>query len=148
MKKLKQLIQQEKPPLIIAVGDVVSKNMAEHRIPTHIVIVDGKVLREKVKPIKIKVEKTLLVKNPPGTITKEAWTTIQEALKQHQLTRVLVEGEEDLFTLITVSQAPENTMVVYGQPSQGVVAVKVTAHTKQKVQLIIDAMQPTVEKPK
>jgi len=148
MTKLKQLIQKQKPPKIIAVGDVVSKNMTEQHIPTHIIIVDNKVLRKTIKPIKVKVERPLHVKNPPGTLTKEAWTTIKEALKQDQPTLVLVDGEEDLFTLVAVSQAPEDTLVVYGQPKQGVVAVKVTEETRRKVQLIIDAMQPVVEKSK
>jgi len=148
MTKLKQLIKDEKPPKIIAVGDVVSKNMKEHRIPIHIIIVDNKVLRKTIKPIKVRAETTLHVKNPAGTLTREAWTTIQEALKQDTTTQVLVDGEEDLFTLVAVSQAPENTLVVYGQPNQGVVAVKVNEETKRKVQLIIDAMQPAVEKSK
>jgi len=148
MTKLKQLIKEEKPPKIIAVGDVVSKNMREHHIPIQTAIVDNRVLRKTIKPIKVRAETTLHVKNPAGTLTREAWTTIKEALKQDTMTRVLVDGEEDLFTLVAVSRAPENTLVVYGQPNQGVVAVKVNEETKRKVQLIIDAMQPAVEKSK
>jgi len=148
MKKLKQLILEQKPSKIMAVGDVVSKNMTEHQIPTHVIIVDNKVLRKTIKPIEFKAETTLHVKNPPGTITKEAWTTMQEALKQDQPTKVLVDGEEDLFTLVAVSQAPENTLVVYGLPNRGAVAIKVGEETKRKVQLVIDAMQPLVEKSK
>jgi len=148
MTKLKQLIKDEKPPKIIAVGDVVSKNMSVHHIPIQTAIVDNKVLRKTIKPIKVRAETTLHVKNPAGTLTREAWTTIKKALKQDKPTRVLVDGEEDLFTLVAVSQAPENTLVVYGQPNQGVVAVKVNEETRRKVQLIIDAMQPAVEKSK
>jgi len=111
-------------------------------------IVDNRVLRERIKPIRAKAEATLQVKNPSGTLTREAWTTLQEALKQDRPTRVLVDGEEDLFTLVAVSQAPENTLVVYGQPNQGVVAVKVTEDMRRKVQQTIDAMQPAVEKSK
>jgi len=148
MTKLKQLIKEEKPPKIIAVGDVVSKNMTEHHITANTMILDNRVLRKTIKPIKVKTERTLHVKNPPGTLTRETWTTIQEALKQNQPTRVLVDGEEDLLTLVAVSLAPENTLVVYGQPNQGVVAVMVTMETRRKVQSVIDAMQPVVEKSK
>jgi len=148
MAKLKKLIREEKPAKIIAVGDVVSKNMMEYHVPIHTMIVDNRVLRERIKPIRGKAEATLHVKNPSGTLTREAWTTLREALKQDRPTRVLVDGEEDLFTLVAVSQAPENTLVVYGQPNQGVVAVKVTDDVRQKVQLIIDAMRPIVEKSK
>jgi uncharacterized protein (UPF0218 family) len=148
MTKLKQLIEEEKPSKVIAVGDVVSKNMSAHHIPSHVIIVDSKVLREPIRPIQVMAEITLHVKNPPGTLIREAWTTVQEALKQDRPTRVLVDGEEDLFTLVAVSQAPENTLVVYGQPNEGVVAVKVTEETRRKVQRIIGAMQPVVEKSK
>jgi len=148
MTKLKQLISEQNPPKIVAVGDVVSKNMREHHIIAHTIIVDNRVLRETIKPIKVKAETTLYVKNPPGMLTREAWTTMQEALRRDRPTRVLVDGEEDLFTLVAVSEAPENTLVVYGQPNQGVVVVKVTEETRRKVQLIIDAMQPVVEKSK
>ena len=148
MTKLKQLIKEEKPPKIIAVGDVVSKNMSVHHILTHVMIVDNRVMRKPIKPIKVKAETTLHVKNPAGTLTPETWTTIKEALKQDQPTRVLVDGEEDLLTLVAVHQAPENTLVVYGQPNEGVVAVKVTMETRRKIQSVIDAMQPVVEKSK
>lgn len=148
MTELKQLIKEEKPSKIISVGDVVSKNMSAHHIPTHTIIVDNKVMRQTIKPIKVKAKRTLHIKNPAGTLTPETWTTIQEALKQDQPTRVLVNGEEDLLTLVAVHQAPENTLVVYGQPNQGVVAVKVTEEMKRKVQLIIDDMEPVVEKSK
>jgi len=148
MAKLKQLLKQEHPPKIVAVGDVVSKNMTEHDILTHITIVDNKVLRKNIKPVKVKAETTLRVKNPPGALTPQAWITVQEALKQNRPTRLLVDGEEDLFTLVVVSQAPENSFVVYGLPNQGAVAVKVNDETRRKVKFIIDAMQPVVEKSK
>jgi uncharacterized protein (UPF0218 family) len=148
MAKLKQLIQEQKPLKIIAVGDMVSKNMTEHRVPMHIVIVDNKILREDVKPVQIETKTTLYVKNPPGTLTPEAWTVFQEALKKTKPVKVLVEGEEDLVTLVAVALAPDKSLVVYGQPNQGLVAATVDKETRRKVQLILDAMQPAVEKAK
>jgi uncharacterized protein (UPF0218 family) len=148
MLKLSQIVSEQKPPIIIAVGDMVSKNMAEHHIPVHIVIVDNKILREDIKPVQIETKTTLHVKNAPGTLTPEAWTTFQEALKKSQPVKVQVEGEEDLFTLVAVALAPDKSLVVYGQPNQGLVAVTVNKETRRKVQLILDAMQPAVEKAK
>jgi len=146
MRRLKQLIREEKPSLIISVGDVVSKNMRRSSIPVKVVIVDSKVMREKITPMRVKAERTLNVKNPAGTLTPEAWTTIQRALKQEQSTRVLVDGEEDLLTLVAVSQASDGALVVYGQPNEGVVAVRVTEQTRERVRRIIDAMEPVSEK--
>jgi uncharacterized protein (UPF0218 family) len=142
------LIQQLKPLKIVAVGDMVSKNMIEHSLPVSIIVVDSKMLREKIKPIKSAAQTILRVKNPAGTLSRETWSVLEEALKQKQLTKVLVEGEEDLFTLVAVALAPDNTLVVYGQPNEGLVALTVNKETRQKVQLILDAMQPAVEKAK
>ncbi len=148
MSKLKLIVKEQKPPLIVAVGDMVSKNMTESRIPVHVMVVDNKILREDIKPIQVKAKTTLHVKNPPGALTPEAWTTFQEALKQTQPTKVVVEGEEDLFTLVAMVLAPDKSLVVYGQPNEGLVAVIVNKETRRKVQLILDAMQPAVEKAK
>ena len=148
MLKLSQIVNEQKPPIIVAVGDMVSKNMTEHHIPVHIVIVDNKILREDIKPVQVEAKTTLHVKNPPGTLTPEAWTTFQEALKKTKPAKVQVEGEEDLFTLVAVALAPDKSLVVYGQPNQGLVAVTVNKETRRKAQLIIGAMQPAVEKAK
>ena len=148
MEKIKQLIQKQKPNQIISVGDVVTQNLTKNHVPIHVMIIDNKALRRGIQPIKAEAQKILHVKNPPGTITPEAWTTVQQALEQSQITKVFVDGEEDLLTLVAVIQAPANSLVIYGQPYEGVVAIKVTAQTKKKMQKIIDTMQPAVEKPK
>jgi uncharacterized protein (UPF0218 family) len=148
MKKLKQLIQQQNPPKIIAVGDMVSRNMIEHHVPVNIIVVDNKIVREEIKPLEVAAQTILQVKNKAGTLSPEAWNATEKALKQEHLTKVLVDGEEDLFTLVAVALAPKNSFVVYGQPDEGLVAVPVNRETRRKAQVIIDAMQPAVEKAK
>ena len=148
MAKLARLIQQQKPLKIIAVGDLVSKNMIEYHIPVSVIVVDNKIVREKTKPVQVAVQKVFRVRNPPGMLSPETWDAIDEALKQEQLTKVLVDGEEDLLTLVAVVLAPENSLVVYGQPNEGLVAVPVNKETRRKAQGIINAMSPAVEKAK
>ena len=148
MEKIRLLIQKQKPTKTISVGDIVTQNLAENHIPIQVIIIDNKALRQVIQPIEVETQKTIHIKNPPGTITPEAWTLVQEAIQQNQITKVLVDGEEDLLTLVAVIQAPANSLVIYGQPYEGVVAIKVTAQTKKKMQKIIDAMQPAVEKSK
>jgi len=142
MKELTGIIRKEKLRCIISVGDVVSQNMLKQGIQPQIIIVDEKVMRENVRPIKPALEKVINVKNPAGTLTPETWLAVGQALKQKQPTQVLVEGEEDLLTLVAVLKAPENALVVYGQPREGVVAVKVDKTAKEKVLKIITAMKP------
>ena len=138
---LKKLIEKEKPVKIISVGDVVSETMIENGIYPQVLVVDNKVLREPIKPIEVKVNQTLYVKNPPGMLTEEAWVVMREALKLEGLTKVLVDGEEDLFTMVAVLCAPKNSLVVYGLPNRGIVAVRVTEKTIGKVRCVVDAME-------
>ena len=141
MKRLKELIENEKPSTVISVGDVVSRNMIEHSISLNVLIVDNKVMRKPIQPITVDTDQTLYAKNPPGTITDEAWAAIRSAIEQKGKTRVMIDGEEDLLTLVAVLSAPENALVVYGQPHVGIVVVKVTEETRKKMQRIVDAME-------
>ncbi len=145
MNKLEKLVTEEKPVKIISVGDVVSESMAKRGIPTHLAIVDNRVMRQPRKPVVLMVDQTIHVKNPPGTITAEAWLAVKEALKQEQQTRIVVEGEEDLLALVALLHAPLNALVVYGQPYEGIVAIKVTQLKRQKARQIIEAMQSTTK---
>lgn len=142
MSKLEELVIKEKPAMIIAVGDIVSENIAKHGISIHLAIVDNRVMRQPRKPIMLKVNQTIHVKNPPGTITDKAWLAVRKSLEQKQATKIVVDGEEDLLTLVALLHAPLNSLVVYGQPYEGVVAVKVTLRKRQKTRNIIEAMQP------
>jgi len=141
MKRLKELIENEKPSLVISVGDVVSRNMIEHSISLNVLIVDNKVMRKPIQPITVDTDQTLYAKNPPGTITDEAWAAIRSAIEQKGKTKVMIDGEEDLLTLVAVLSAPENALVVYGQPHVGIVVIKVTEETRKKMQRIVDAME-------
>jgi len=141
MKKLGELLDREKPSKIISVGDIVSESMAKHGISPQVMIVDNKVMREAIAPIFLEADQIFRLKNPPGTITDQAWSIMQEALKQVQRTKVVVDGEEDLLTLVAVLCAPENSLVVYGQPHEGIVVVKVTEQTKRMIRRIVEAME-------
>jgi len=140
-KKLKELIEKEGPSMVISVGDVVSDNIVRHGISLQVLIVDNKVMRGSIQPIAVDADQTLHLKNPSGTLTEEAWTVIKKALGGKGRTKVLVDGEEDLLTLVAVLCAPENSLVVYGQPHKGIVVVKVTEKTREKVRRIVDAME-------
>jgi len=145
MRKLEDLINKEKTAMIVSVGDVVSESMAKSGISVHLAIVDNRVMRQPRKPIALEADKTLHVKNPPGTITREAWLAVKEALKQNLPTKIVVDGEEDLLTLVALLHAPLNALVVYGQPYEGIVAIKVTQQKRQKAHRIVEAMQPVTK---
>lgn len=130
MCKLSEIVNQEKPPKLIAVGDVVSRNLHISRIVPQLAITDNQSLREKLEPQTFPNKTLVRVKNPQGTITKEAIAAIQVALKNDKHVHILVDGEEDLLTLIAILNAPENSLVIYGQPNEGIVVVKATLEKK------------------
>lgn len=141
MAKIKNLVDREKPPRIISVGDVVSRNLHKHSIQPQLTIVDNISRRYHAMTKEAAVEKTVKVKNPQGTITREAISAIKEALAANEHTHIVVDGEEDLLVLIAVLYAPENAFVVYGQPHAGVVVVKVSAEKKFQAEQFLNEMK-------
>jgi len=146
MGKLRKMIDEVKPPMVVSVGDVVSRNMIERNIPPQVLIVDNRVMRESITSISVDVDQTLRVKNPPGTLTTEVWPTMEKAIQPNRRTRVLVDGEEDLLTLAAVLCAPLGSIVVYGQPHEGIVIIKVTDPMKETVRDLVEAMKIVASK--
>jgi uncharacterized protein (UPF0218 family) len=139
--RIKKQIEKEKPSKIISVGDIVSRNLHKHNINPQLTIIDNLSQREKLLPQEAFVEKTIYVNNPRGTITKEANCAVKQALEKNEHTHIIVEGEEDLLTLVAVLYAPKNAFVIYGQPYSGIVVVKVTSKKKALVQEVLNNMK-------
>jgi uncharacterized protein (UPF0218 family) len=83
----------------------------------------------------------LTVKNPAAEITSESVSLIQKAFTMQSPVRIFVDGEEDLLVLPVCIHAPENAIVMYGQPHEGLVIVKITPEIRNKVQTLLDLME-------
>lgn len=141
MKRLKSIVEKENPSTIISVGDTVSKNLAKNGFFPKLSIVDNKCMRKSTKPTRLPADRTVHVTNPQGTITEEATAAIEDALKGSQHVKMVVNGEEDLLTLVAITHAPENSYVIYGQPYEGIVAVKATPDKKAEIAVILNSMK-------
>ncbi len=141
MRQLKQMLDAQKPLKIVAVGDTVSRNLHKSGINAQVSITDNRSMRKHAQPVLLEAKKVLSLRNPQGVITEEAMIMIKEALQSEEHTHILVDGEEDLLTLPAVLYAPERAWVVYGQPREGVVVVKVTAEKKLEAQKILESMK-------
>jgi uncharacterized protein (UPF0218 family) len=141
MDNLKIMVEKEKPPKIISVGDIVSQNLHKHNIHPQLTIIDNISLRTQKIPEENTIQKTVRVDNPQGTITRESIFAIKEALENNEHTHIVVKGEEDLLTLIAVLYAPEKAFVVYGQPYAGIVVVKVSSERRIRAQEFLNAMK-------
>lgn len=141
MSALKKLIEQENPPRIISVGDIVSQNLHKFDMHPQLSIVDYISLRDQVIPQQEPVDNTVRVANPQGTITTEAMSAIKSAMNSNKHTHIEVVGEEDLLALIAVLYAPMGSFVIYGQPHLGIVVVKVTETKKAEVNQFLKEMK-------
>jgi GTP-dependent dephospho-CoA kinase len=141
MKIMKDIVKKERPSRVISVGDVVSLNLHKKGLNPQLSIIDNISLRTQIMPEKVVAEKTVHVVNPQGTITKEAEIAIREALEKNEHVHIIVEGEEDLLVLIAVLYASEGDFVVYGQPFQGIVVVKVSYEKKCEAESLLKAMK-------
>lgn len=121
----------EENNLIISIGDVTTLNLQREGIIPQMGIVDNRVEREESKfehelnypKVQLKAE------NPPGTITKDLWNAIDQAFNLIEESGsnilIMVDGEEDLAVIPCVIMAPPGSIVLYGQPGEGVVLCEV-----------------------
>ena len=126
---------------IITVGDRTTKKMIEFGLIPSLQIIDGQEKREKKEPPKLANAIELTVQNPAAEITSQSIEMIKNALMMQPPVRLFVDGEEDLLVLPVCIHAPENAIVLYGQPNEGLVIVKITPEIRNKVQSLLDLME-------
>ncbi|MEM2104402.1 MAG: GTP-dependent dephospho-CoA kinase family protein [Candidatus Bathyarchaeia archaeon] len=145
MAKLRKMVVEENPPSVVSVGDVVSTNLVKERIYPNLLIVDNRVMRASVEPAKLDADEVKHVRSPPGAITFEALNAVREAFKAAHRVKIIVDGEEDLLALAAILYSPVNSIIVYGQPHEGIVVVKADHSKKAEVIEILKAMQPNAK---
>ncbi|WP_088336410.1 GTP-dependent dephospho-CoA kinase family protein [Methanopyrus sp. KOL6] len=121
---------------LITVGDMTTRSFLRCGIRPDVAVVDRKMLRTVPVDPGNKFPITLNVNNPPGTITKEAWETVRQGIEyalDGDATLIDVTGEEDLLAIPAILVAPENSIVCYGLPGEGMVAARITRHLKDSV---------------
>jgi len=139
MRRVLEAIEREKPKRIVCVGDVVSRNAIKAGVPVDVRIIDNRIMRKKTEPMKLEAKRILYVKNPPSMLDLTAWQALSEAIERGD-SLMVVEGEEDLLTLAAIVEAPVMSIVIYGQPEEGIVIVRVDEKKKREIHAIIDAM--------
>jgi len=126
---------------VITVGDATTERMLNLGIIPSLQIVDGKEKRVNRKaPDTNEQTITLSCINPAGEITEQSIDIIKQSLKEKPPVRILVNGEEDLLVIPTCIHAPLNAVILYGQPNEGLVIVRLTEDIKKKTKSILDSM--------
>ena len=140
--EIDKILEIQKSPILISVGDRVSRDLFANKFNLKLVIIDNKCMRKRIKTKKNFSKKIFSAKNPPGTITDQAIKAIIDALESSKRAQIVIDGEEDLLTLIAILYAPKNAFVIYGQPNEGIVLIKVSEKRKEDVKKILKEMKP------
>ena len=146
-KKLREQIDKIKPVMITAVGDETVLALNKLKIAYQLGIVDFHVKRvrkhrELADLAFGKIYANRKVQNPAGHITRELVKAIKRNLKQSltdgKLRAIELAGEEDLASLPAILLSPLGSLVLYGQPEKGVVAVETTLVKKEELLKLLE----------
>lgn len=131
-----------KDAFLITVGDATTEKVIKFGLDPSLQIVDSVEKRHRRRLPAGSAKIVMHCTNPAGQITTESLYTIKKAFeeKKEVSVRILVDGEEDLLVLPVVLHAPENSVVMYGQPNEGLVIVTVNDKARQSVKKIMDMM--------
>jgi len=141
-EEISTTISLKKPPRVIFVGDAVAKNALAKGIRRDIMIIDNRERRAQTEPLDVHATRIFRVRNDPGTIGSEAWAAVEEAVESGDAI-MIVDGEEDLLTLVAMAVAPLGSFVIYGQPDEGLVLVEVDDSAKKSACSFLESMTRT-----
>lgn len=127
---LREMLEEKKPPCFATVGDYVTFYIMESGLNPDLAVVDHRVMRQDVDPFKFIREKVAVI-NPAGTIKAEAQRVLWDAITLKKRLGVVVEGEEDLLVLPLMTMMPIGSVIVYGQPREGMVVVTLTEERRR-----------------
>ena len=152
LRKTESRIYQTSPDSLLdseyiaTIGDICTLKIFDEIREPELCIIDMKTKRDTPLDVtqKDKMEKIgkrrINVDNKAGTISKELWASIDEAIKTHINTKIVVNGEEDLATLAVISMVKIGAKVIYGMPDKGMVVVDVNQRSKKKANDFLERM--------
>lgn len=129
-----------KDAFVITVGDATTEKMISFGLSPSLQIVDSLEKRSKRDLPGGYVKTILECTNPAAEITEQSIGTIRQALSMAPPVRIIVTGEEDLLVLPVAVYAPDNSVILYGQPNEGLVLVQVTEEVRNKAKSIMGLM--------
>ena len=135
-----------KSKFIATVGDICTIKLIQEEIIPNLMIVDYKTKRN-VKLTEIQMStienvkcKSVEVDNEAGTISQQLYFEIKKAIKSEIMTKIIVNGEEDLATLPVIKHSNIGTKVIYGMPDRGMVVVDVNQQAKERANKLLERM--------
>ncbi len=130
---------------LIAVGDVVTYHFERTGHTPDVAVVDGLTERDAVDPeiadtLEASGARRIEATNPAAALSESMLRALREAVKDEKPVAIDVKGEEDLVTLPAIVLAPEDASVVYGQPGEGMVHVRVDEEVRKRARGLLERM--------
>lgn len=122
--------------LFFSVGDVVTENLLQAGYPPAIAIIDGQTMRRPHNGVEIPEYHVIHVTNRAGCISSELIDAVGEAVAAGR-TVVQVAGEEDLAVLPLALVVPDGSLILYGQPGEGVVVLEVSSVIQDQARMFL-----------
>lgn len=129
---LDQILPLLEGKIFFSVGDVVTSRLLCAGYHPFVAIIDGQTMRRPYEGIKIENYRVIHVKNPAGCISSALSAAAHMAAETLRVV-VQVDGEEDLAVLPLAQAAPVGSLILYGQPGEGVVVLEVSTQVKEQV---------------
>lgn len=132
----------KKAPKVIAVGDTTTEKLVGFGFIPDISVTDCMEKRViKASKFEYPVDKTIHLDNKPGELSKQVILEVKKLILANAFDskiRIIIKGEEDLVALPFLMYSPNDWVICYGQPNEGLVIVQVTEDSKKKAMLIFN----------
>lgn len=149
--KIDDIEEVSESKIVVTVGDVVSLSALNSGFEPDIIIIDKKTGREISENLWKELQGfckeyiRMNAFNPAGHLTYDLTEKILNARKvvegEKGKVMIFVDGEEDLSVIPLVCILPEGSLIIYGQPDEGVVALRVTYDKKILIHEILEKME-------
>ena len=130
------------PIVTVCVGDRTAERLNEFGFTVNLEIVDMMERRfARPSPNLSSEREVVRANNEAGSITSEALQKLDQILNMilrdaKKTVRLVIYGEEDLLALPVIAFFPDNTVVFYGQPGEGLVIVQSKDATQKAMEII------------
>ena len=128
--------------LFFSVGDVVTEHLLRAGYPPDVAIIDGQTMRRPHDGVDVTTYRVIHVVNPAGCITRDLTEAAHRAVSDLHMV-IQVEGEEDLAVIPMALAAPHGSLILYGQPGEGVVLLEISPAVKEQAQALLDRFEET-----
>ncbi len=133
---------------LVAVGDVVSERLLTEGLVPDTIVYDLATKRHGAIGLQSALARVpgaeVRVRNPAGTIMPEMVRAIEDSYARKGVTKLRVDGEEDLAALVCAAVAPDRSCILYGMPDKGIVFVKVDEQVRERARTLMNSMEESV----